>query len=133
MVRWRGANVTPEQQNFSIINKPGWAKSRDALVEIARLCRQVGIPFLVARESGDDQPFFDEMKNLGIEAVSLQPAWEGVPRMKGRVSIIDPHPSSLAHQRFAEVLVDEIDRRGWLKQTFKGVNKPSQSTVHQIP
>lgn len=115
MVRTKQSEATSGSADSSITRAAGWAESRAALLVIADACKTAGIPFLVARESGNDVQFFDQMKELGIAAISLQAAWEGIPHDKARVSTVDAHPSALAHERFAQVLVDEIERRGWLR------------------
>jgi lysophospholipase L1-like esterase len=104
----------------SMTDQPRWAKSKMALLDIARQCQQAGIPFLVglysSLDGGFDPAFVSELREQGIDAIHLQPAWRGVPESLAHVSRIDSHPSPLVHEKLAEYLVDVFQRRGWLEQ-----------------
>jgi hypothetical protein len=100
---------------LSITSHPRWPVSLTALKDIARQCESAKIPFLVARESGNDSAFFMALEQSRIEAISLAPAWAEVPSDQHRVSRIDPHPTALVHQAFAKLLVAELRLRGWLE------------------
>ena len=98
----------------SITDNPRWPQSHAALKAIADELKQRDISFLVARNSGSDPRFFEQLAADGIAAISLDPAWEKVPAELARVSLMDPHPSALVHAEMAALLVDELALRGWL-------------------
>jgi hypothetical protein len=100
----------------SITTDRRWPVSKAGLARIAQLSREAGIPLLVAKNDYFDHTFVAELKALGIETTLLEAAWDRVPPDQRHVSRLDPHPSAQVHERFAEHLVDELDRRGWLKR-----------------
>jgi len=119
----RAAAVTddsppPAREIRSLTSHPYWSGSKTALLDIARQCRQAGIPFLVALhstlEGSFDPAFIGELQDAGIDAIHLRSAWRGIPPELAYVSRIDPHPSELVHEKMADYLVDTIRRRGWL-------------------
>jgi hypothetical protein len=55
-----------------------------------------------------------QLKQAGIDAIELKSAWRQVSESQRHVSRIDPHPSALVHQKFAEVFVDTLQSRGWI-------------------
>ena len=99
----------------SITSHTGWPASRAALEDIANRCRNARIPFLVAKQNGNDAAFFAALGKSGIEVITLAPAEAGVPVNQLHVSRIDPHPSAIVHARFAKHLVDALRVRGWLE------------------
>lgn len=105
----------------SLTSHPYWSGSKTALLDIARQCRQAGIPFLVALhstlEGSFDPAFIGELQDAGIDAIHLRSAWRGIPPELAYVSRIDPHPSDLVHEKMANFLVDTIRRRGWLDES----------------
>jgi len=112
-------DVPPSARDIrSMTGHPNWQRSKTALLDIARQCKDAGIPFLVGLYStldgGFDPAFLAELQDVGIDAVHLQPAWRHVPQDLAYVSRIDPHPSELVHEKMAEYLVDILRQRGWL-------------------
>jgi hypothetical protein len=99
----------------SITDHPGWPASLEALKSIAATCKQRGMHFLLAMESGSSERALDLMKQAGIDAITLGSAWSRVATEKHRVSRIDPHPSAAVHMEFARVLLEEVRSRGWLE------------------
>jgi len=99
----------------SVTRHVRWPYSLRALRAIADLCRSRGISFLVAADGGSDVEFFVAMKQAGIDAIALGPAFEKIPSGRRYVSRVDPHPSAKAHLEFAELLLEELRNRGWLE------------------
>ena len=99
----------------SITRHVRWPDSLMALRTIADLCRSHGIPFLLATNFDSDGEFFLAMKEAGIDAISLGPAWGKVPPGQQHVSRVDPHPSARVHIEFANRLLEQIQNRGWLE------------------
>lgn len=99
----------------SVTRDVGWPNSLRALRAISNLCRSHGIPFLLATNQNLDADFFSAMKEAGIDAISLEPAWEKVPPEHQHVSRFDPHPSARVHIEFAKFLLEQIRDRGWLE------------------
>lgn len=99
---------------LGITEHPGWPGSRKALGEIAKLCEENDVNFLVAKSSVDDPKFFRELEELGVEVTSLSHAWREVEPDGRHVSRVDPHPSADVHDKFAEYLVRELLARGWI-------------------
>jgi len=112
------ARLNPSSDNTSrvssVTSKDGWPRSRAALADIARRCESIGAHLLVARSSGSDPEFIQELSEMGIDAISLGSAWQQVPPAQHHVSRIDPHPSPVVHDLFAEYLVEALKARGWL-------------------
>ena len=104
----------------SLVDHRGWPASLEALRSIAALCQRDAIPFLVAMESGADERRAEALRQAGIQAISLGPAWSRVPPEQHRVSRIDPHPSAAVHQEFAKTLLEEMRSRGWLDRPRGG-------------
>jgi hypothetical protein len=113
-----GNDPTSRGESRSMTGHPNWLGSKTALLDIARQCREAGIPFLVGLYSsidgGFDPAFVDELQQEGVNAIHLQPAWEGVPEGDAHVSRIDSHPSALVHVKIADYLVEVFRQRGWL-------------------
>jgi len=105
----------------SITGHPNWARSKTALLDIARQCKRSGIPFLVglysSLDSGFDPVFIAELQEEGIDSIHLQPSWEGIPENVAHVSRIDSHPSALVHEKIAEYLVNIFRKRDWLDES----------------
>lgn len=105
----------------SIVQHPGWSRSRTALEDIAAGCKSAGIPFLVALCGGSefkcDMKFIQELKRTQIDAICLEPAWQNVPPRNRRVSRIDSHPSAAVHFEVAKLLVDELETRSWISSS----------------
>lgn len=116
MQRTREMEQTAHQGVASVTRHPRWPISRVSLVDIAVTCRESGIPFLVAVNSGRDPAFVGELEILGISTVQLETAWEKVPMRSRHVSRVDPHPSAAVHKEIAVLLVDEFERRHWLRR-----------------
>lgn len=104
----------------SMTGHADWQGSKNALLDIARQCDTAGIPFIVglysSLDGGFDPEFVAQLQGEGIDAIHLQPAWQGVPEDLAHVSRIDSHPSPLVHEKIAEYLVDTFRQRGWLGQ-----------------
>jgi lysophospholipase L1-like esterase len=113
-----GNDPTSRGENRSMINHPNWLRSKTALLDVAQLCKEAGIPFLVglysSLDGGFDPAFVDELQQEGIDTIHLQPAWEEVPEGEAHVSRIDSHPSALVHIKLADYLVAVFSKRGWL-------------------
>jgi len=113
-----GDDPTSQGTSRSMTGHPNWPTSKAALLDIARQCREAGIPFLVSLYSsldgGFDPAFVDELQQQGIATIYLQPASAGVPESEAHVSRIDSHPSALVHRKIADYLVDDFRQRGWL-------------------
>ena len=104
----------------SMTGHAGWLRSKAALLDIALQCKQAGIPFLVglysSLDGGFDPAFVTELREAGIDAIHLQPAWKDIAENRAHVSRIDSHPSSLVHQKLAEYIVNIFSQRGWLDE-----------------
>ena len=113
-----GSDQAASRDVRSMTGHPRWQDSRAALLDIARQCRDAGIPLLVglysSLDGGHDPAFIADLREAGLDAIHLQPAWEGVPEQLAHVSRIDSHPSPLVHERLAEYLADIFRQRGWL-------------------
>ena len=113
-----GNDPTSRGENRSMIGHPDWLRSKTALLDIARQCKEAGIPFLVglysSLDGGFDPAFVDDLQQAGIDAMHLQPAWENVPEGDAHVSRIDSHPSALVHGKIADYLASIFRQRGWL-------------------
>ncbi len=107
--------VNTDSQPKSLTEHQGWKNSLKALMDISSQCRTAGIPFLLAKESGNDSAFFTQVEQAGIKAITLKKAWEEVPLEQRRVSRIDPHPSVAGHAKIAEYLISDLKTRGWLQ------------------
>ena len=114
----RGDDPTSRGESRSMTGHPDWLRSKTALLDIARQCREAGIPLLVglysSLDGGFDPAFIDELQQEGIDAIHMQSAWEGVPEGEAHVSRIDSHPSALVHVKIAGYLVEVFRQRGWL-------------------
>ena len=107
---------SPSVTTKSITTDPRWPVSRASLARIAQLCRQNGVPLLVAKADYFDDAFVADLAALGIETTLLEAAWGRVPEDQRHVSRLDAHPSAKVHAQFAEQLVDNLERRGWVKR-----------------
>jgi lysophospholipase L1-like esterase len=96
----------------SITENPGWQRSEAALLDIARQCKEAGIPFLVGLFSPSE--LVDVLRKTGIDTIPLRPAYKDIPESLAHVSRIDPHPSALVHEEMAKYLVNIFGQRGWL-------------------
>lgn len=105
----------PSTYPASVTSRSGWPASRAALKEIKNQCKKAQIPFLVAKQNGNDPAFFAELSESGIEAIALTLAEAEVPADQRHVSRIDPHPSEAVHAMYAKYLVDALHVRGWLE------------------
>jgi hypothetical protein len=106
-------NLKSKSKALSITEHPQWDRSRKAIVEIAKQCKDINVHFFVAHTSWDPD-FLSELKTLGIEAISLSTAWKRNPPDLRHVSCIDSHPSSIVHDAFAEDIADALTARGWI-------------------
>jgi hypothetical protein len=100
---------------LSVTRDVRWPDSLKALRTILDVCGSHGIPFLLATEFSSDVEFFIAMKDAGIDAISLGPAWGEVLPGQRAVSRVDPHPSARVHSEFAKLLLEELRKRGWLE------------------
>ena len=98
----------------SVTSHPGWGRVSASLLRLRSVCEEKGIRLLFAVSSGAESRLLEAVRALGIEAVSLQPAWDAVPEAERFVSRIDSHPSARVHQEMARLLQKEMASRGWL-------------------
>lgn len=118
----RTAEVRPPDAGApgrSLTDHPGWPASLEALKSVSRLCEGNRIPFLVAFESGSAEKMPVLLRQAGIDAITLAPAWSRVPLDKHRVSRVDPHPTAAVHAEFAALLLEELRARGWLEEAAR--------------
>ena len=113
-----GNDPTSRGESRSMTGHPRWLRSKAALLDIARQCRDAGVTFLIglysSLDGGFDPAFVNELQQAGIDTIHLQPAWQDVPEEKAHVSRIDSHPSVLVHKEIARYLVGVFRQRGWL-------------------
>ncbi len=109
-------DTTSGSPSKNVTDHPNWGYSLTAMLDIARQCREQGIPFLVAVISGFDTESIALLHEAEIDAIDLSPASEGVSPDRAYVSRIDPHPSALVHEKMAVYLVDAMQQRGWLEE-----------------
>jgi lysophospholipase L1-like esterase len=101
-------------ESLPVTATPGWPASRDYLRRIAERCAMQHTQFIVAKFGIDDPVFDSQLQALGIATVSLDRANEKVSPDEYYVSAVDPHPTASLHKAIAEVLVEELSRRGML-------------------
>jgi hypothetical protein len=99
----------------SITTHSGWRASRQALVDISKTCRESGISFIVAQEDELDLGMVEQLAQVGIEVISLKDMQLKLPLNEQYVSRVDPHPSATVHNRMAIRLVEELNKRDWLR------------------
>jgi hypothetical protein len=102
---------------------PGWVASRDALARMGALCRERGVPFVVAifplfgNPLDDAYPFAQVHRTVGQAAaaagarvVDLLPAYRGL-RWDLLVvdGVDDEHPNEIAHRIAAQALLKALD------------------------
>jgi hypothetical protein len=102
---------------------PGWVEARRALKAIGALCRERGLPWIVAvfpmfgNPLDERYPFADIHAKVartaaesGARAVDLLPAYRG---LRSDVLVVDgvrdEHPNEIAHRIAAGVLLRELD------------------------
>ena len=100
---------------------PGWARTREALGEISRLCREREVPvavlvFPVFFNLGSGYPFLHihrqvcaAAEDLGMDCIDLLPAFAGSSGPELWVHPSDQHPNEIAHLRVAERLVEFLE------------------------
>jgi GDSL-like lipase/acylhydrolase family protein len=113
LMRMNFAEISKEKFP-SITKDPGWAYSRGWVEDAANQCNARAVPFLVALYRGKDEKFLADLSSSGIDAISLEPAWQKVPANKRQPSHLDPHPSAAVHAEMAVVLLEALQVRGWL-------------------
>ncbi|HET9314134.1 MAG TPA: hypothetical protein VFQ51_01045, partial [Vicinamibacteria bacterium] len=104
-------------------NAPGWVASRDALARMGALCRERGVPFVVAifplfgNPLDDSYPFTEVHATVaqaaaaaGARVVDLLPAYRGL-RWDLLVvdGVDDEHPNEIAHRIAAQALLKALD------------------------
>jgi hypothetical protein len=102
---------------------PGWVAGRKALRSMGALCRERGVPLVVAifplfgNPLGDDYPFTEihakvgeAASQAGARVVDLLPAYRGV-RWELLVvdGVDDEHPNEIAHRIAAGVILHALD------------------------
>ncbi len=90
----------------------GWLAAKNAIGRLARYCKEHGIKLIIASlpELHDVKNYqFNEVTDLvretaaenGVEFVDLLPSLQNDPSSSLWVTVPDPHPNSLAHERIA--------------------------------
>lgn len=110
------ARHAPGSASGSVTLQPGWPAAREALVRLRDACKANGIHLLFAVASGAELRLIEAVSTLGIDAVTLQAAWDAVPETERFVSRIDSHPSARVHAEMARVLHEALRQRGWLEK-----------------
>jgi hypothetical protein len=102
---------------------PGWVASRDALARMGALCRERGVPFVVAifplfgNPLDDSYPFTEVHRTIaqsaaaaGARVVDLLPVYRGL-RWDLLVvdGVDDEHPNEIAHRIAAQALLKALD------------------------
>ena len=102
---------------------PGWVGSRDALSRMGALCRERGVPFVVAifplfgNPLDESYPFADVHRTIaqaaaaaGARVVDLLPVYRGL-RWDLLVvdGVDDEHPNEIAHRIAAQALLKALD------------------------
>jgi GDSL-like lipase/acylhydrolase family protein len=102
---------------------PGWVAGRAALKRMGALCRERGVPMVVAifplfgQSLGDDYPFTEihakvaeAASEAGARVVDLLPAYRGL-RFELLVvdGVDDEHPNEIAHRIAAGVILHALD------------------------
>jgi hypothetical protein len=115
-VAWYRANYAP--------NEPGWLASRQALFEMADLCRRADVPFVVLCfpilvELDGDYPFTSihaqvgrAARDVGAVFVDLLPALRGMDATALWVHPTDQHPNEVVHGLAAERLTEALIEAG---------------------
>ena len=111
-------------KSMYVDDAPGWVASRRALKQMGALCRERGIPLVVAifplfgNSLGEDYPFTrvhqqvaEAAGEAGAKVVDLLPAYRGL-RWDLLVvdGVDDEHPNEIAHRIAAGVILHELDR-----------------------
>jgi hypothetical protein len=94
-----------------LTSNPRWAASKRHLKEIATLCAERDIGFVVAAFSIRDPAFYLELRQAGIDTISLGAAFENIPEHQQYVSKVDPHPTAVGHRAMAELLVRSLEQK----------------------
>ena len=108
--------------------QPSWIATQRALEEMKALADERNIPLLLVVF-----PIFDSQLDsryhylalhdtlaktageLGIDTVDLLPRYQGIDARRLAIDpFLDAHPSELAHRIAADVIVEELEKRGWL-------------------
>jgi hypothetical protein len=104
-------------------NAPGWVASREALARMGALCRERGVPFVVAifplfgNPLDDSYPFVEVHRAVsqaaaaaGARVVDLLPVYHGL-RWDLLVvdGVDDEHPNEIAHRIAAQALLKALD------------------------
>ena len=102
---------------------PGWVAARAAMKRMGALCRERGVPLVVAifplfgQSLGDDYPFgeihakvAEAASEAGAKVVDLLPAYRGL-RWELLVvdGVDDEHPNEIAHRIAAGVILHALD------------------------
>jgi len=102
---------------------PGWVAARKALKTMGALCRERGVPLVVAifplfgNPMGDDYPFTEIQAKVaeaaseaGAKVVDLLPAYRG---LRSELLVVDgvddEHPNEIAHRIAAGILLHALD------------------------
>jgi hypothetical protein len=102
---------------------PGWIAARKALKTMGALCRERGVPLVVAifplfgNPMGDDYPFAEihakvseAASEAGAKVVDLLPAYRG---LRSELLVVDgvddEHPNEIAHRIAAGVILHALD------------------------
>jgi GDSL-like Lipase/Acylhydrolase family len=102
---------------------PGWVAARKALTTMGALCRERGVPLVVAifplfgNSLGDDYPFAEihaevaeTAREAGAKVVDLLPAYRG---LRSDLLVVDgvddEHPNEIAHRIAAGVILHALD------------------------
>lgn len=101
---------------------PGWQQARRSLKTIGALCRERGVPWIVAvfplfgNPLDERYPFADVHARVaqaaaesGARAVDLLPSYRGLRSEVLVVNALDEHPNEIAHRIAASVLLRALD------------------------
>jgi hypothetical protein len=126
-------------------NAPGWIASRDALARMGALCREHGLPFVVAifplfgNPLDGSYPFGEVHRTIGQAAaaagarvVDLLPAYRGL-RWDLLVvdGVDDEHPNEIAHRIAAQALLKVLDDVVPRTAAASAAAEPDEAPAHR--
>lgn len=111
-------------------SQPPWRESRAALLDIARICREHGMPGIVVifpllHRLDDDYPLRDVHRKIhaalsgsGLIVLDLLDALEGHDARSLWVHPTDQHPNEVVHDVAASAIADVVVQREMLREKF---------------